>query len=308
MNQFVTLLKREFWEHRNTFVVLPLLTTGFIILMTVGMYIAADIVGVEVHLSYQSEESSQQLAIENGQADQVFDLMFSRLSSMPPYQREHMLYQVLHGVSIPLLVILWIVVFFYLIVALYDDRKDRSILFWKSMPVSDFATVASKLVAGLILVPAVYLVCIAGIQLALMIVSSLAAIGHDVSIWSVLWEPSRLVSRWFTLISFVFFQAIWSLPFYAWLLLVSAWANSVPLAWIIGVPVALSVVERIVSGNNLVSEWFADHVRPVAVADQELQISDLIPRLMDVDTLIGLIVGMVFVSVAIWLRGRGDEI
>ena len=177
------------------------------------------------------------------------------------------------------------------------------------MPVSDIKTVLAKLVTGLILVPAVYLVCLASVQLVLLIVGSLAAIGHDVSIWAVLWEPSHLFSRWLTLIAYLLFQAIWSLPFYGWIILVSAWANSVPLAWIIGIPIAFSVVERIVSNKNLVTEWFADHASPVAIAhDQELQITDLLTRLIDIDTLVGLLVGLALIAGTTWLRGRGDEI
>src|SRR3546814_20822192 len=43
-----------------------------------------------------------------------------------------------------LVVVLGFVVFFYCLGALYDDRRDRSILFWKSLPVSDASTVLSK--------------------------------------------------------------------------------------------------------------------------------------------------------------------
>jgi len=309
MNQFPILLKREFWEHRNTFIVLPLVTAGFMIFMMVSLYIAVDIVGIKAHITLDNDESSREVIVEGGQVDEAFDLMFSKLSNLPSSEREHTLYQILHGLSLPLLAILWVVVFFYLIVSLYDDRKDRSILFWKSMPVSDIKTVLAKLVTGLILVPAVYLVCLASVQLVLLIVGSLAAIGHDVSIWAVLWEPSHLFSRWLTLIAYLLFQAIWSLPFYGWIILVSAWANSVPLAWIIGIPIAFSVVERIVSNNNLVAEWFADHASPVAIAhDQELQVTDLLTRLIDIDTLVGLLVGFALIAGATWLRGRGDEI
>ena len=309
MNQFPILLKREFWEHRNTFIVLPLVTTGFMILMMVGFYIAVDIGGINADITPDRDGSSHQVTRDEVHADEAFELMLSKLASLPPSEREHKLYKILNGLGTPLLVILSIVVFFYLIVSLYNDRKDRSILFWKSMPVSDINTVAAKLVTALLLVPAVYLVCLAVVQLVFLIIASLAAMGQDVSIWAALWEPSNLVGRWLTLIVYVLFQAIWNLPFYGWMILVSAWANSVPLAWIIGIPIAFSVAERIVSDDNLVSAWFASHASPVVIAhDQELQITDLLPRLLDIDTILGLSVGLVFVCGAIWLMGRGDEI
>lgn len=308
MNQFPILLKREFWEHRNTFILLPLVTAGFMILMMVGLSITADTAGINTHFSYDAKGSSNEVIVEQSQGE-IFELMFSKLSHLSSPEREHRLYQILHGVSTPLLAILWLVVFFYLMASLYEDRKDRSILFWKSMPVSDLSTVLAKMVTALILVPAVYLVCIAGVQLALLIIGSIAAIGHDVSIWAALWQPSHLLGRWLTLIAYILFQGIWSLPFYGWMILVSAWAKSVPLVWVIGIPVAFLVVERIVSGDSLVSSWFAAHATPVAIASgQELQITDLLLRLVELDTLAGLAVGIALICGAIWLRGRGDEI
>ena len=177
------------------------------------------------------------------------------------------------------------------------------------MPVSDTSTVLSKLVSALIVVPAVYLVCVLFIQLVFLIVSSLAAFSQEASIWEVLWEPSNLLSRWFTLIAHLLFQVIWSLPLYGWVILVSAWASSVPLAWIIGAPIVFAVLERFISGDTRVSGWFTDHISPVAFAqDQELYLADLLPKLMSIDTLAGLLVGLSFVAVAVWLRSKGDEI
>ncbi|MBQ75450.1 MAG: hypothetical protein CMQ20_10575 [Gammaproteobacteria bacterium] len=309
MKQFPILLKREFWENRNTFVVLPCVTAGFMILLMIGVYLAVDIVGIKANIQIGGDEQHQEMSSDKTRVNEAFGYMFSRLASLPPEAREHTIYQILNGLAGPLLVILWAVVLFYLIGSLYEDRKDRSILFWKSMPVSDTSTVLSKLVSALIVVPAVYLVCVLFIQLVFLIVSSLAAFSQEASIWEVLWEPSNLLSRWFTLIAHLLFQVIWSLPLYGWVILVSAWASSVPLAWIIGAPIVFAVLERFISGDTRVSGWFTDHISPVAFAqDQELYLADLLPKLMSIDTLAGLLVGLSFVAVAVWLRSKGDEI
>ena len=96
----------------------------------------------------------------------VFTYASQRLDSVNRPTKERYLRSGLQGLAAPLLCILWLVVFFYLLGALYEERRDRSILFWKSMPVSDVMTVASKLVTALLVVPLVYLVGIATLQLA----------------------------------------------------------------------------------------------------------------------------------------------
>tara|TARA_B100001964_G_scaffold187906_1_gene209066 strand:- start:411 stop:1340 length:930 start_codon:yes stop_codon:yes gene_type:complete len=309
MKQFPILLKREFWENRNTFIVLPRVTAGFMILLMAGVYFAVDVVGIKAHIQIGGDEHSQEMVSDPAGVNEAFGFLFSRLASLPSDVREHTVYQILHGLAGPLLAILWVVVVFYLIGSLYEDRKDRSILFWKSMPVSDTNTVLSKLVSGLIVVPVVYMVCVLCVQVVFLTISSLAAFGQEASIWEVLWEPANLLSSWFTLIAHLLFQVIWSLPLYGWIILVSAWVGSVPLAWIIGGPVVFAVLERVISGDTRASEWFTDHISPVAFTQkQELQIADLLPMLMSADTLAGLLVGSSFIAAAVWLRSRGDEI
>src|SRR5206468_10746510 len=46
-----------------------------------------------------------------------------------------------------------IVGIFYCLDALYGERRDRSILFWKSLPVSDVMAVLSKLAIPIVILP-----------------------------------------------------------------------------------------------------------------------------------------------------------
>ena len=115
--------------------------------------------------------------------DQAMGIMFSKLPAMSVELREQKLFQVFHSLSLPFFVVLTFVVFIYLIGSLYEDRKDRSILFWNSMPVSNTATVLIKLVTALVAVPAVYLVCAFIVQVLFLLVVSIAAMGHDIEWW-----------------------------------------------------------------------------------------------------------------------------
>ena len=312
MNQFPILVKREFWEHRNTFVILPAIVAAFMVFIMVSMFVAADIGGLNAHVAVDLDSESEVYEFNSDELamDDAIGIMFSKLPDMSEGERISGLDRAFLGLAIPFYLILSLVVFFYLVGSLYEDRKDRSILFWKSLPVSDFSTVCVKVFTALIAVPAVYFVCIAMVQLALLIVATVAAIGHDVAIWDHLVAPSDMIGRWIRMIGFILVDAIWSLPFYGWVILVSSFATTVPLAWILGIPIAISIIEMIFTSNNTIVGWWFNHAKPVNVfKDGHLgSVTDLVHHLVSVDSLVGVVVGVVFIGGAIWLRGRGDEI
>ena len=181
MKQFPILLRREFWEHRNTFIVLPAVVAGFMILLMVGLFVTAGFTSVNAHISISGDNESEEwrLDADHDSMDEAIGYMLSNLRHMSEAEREHKLFRVFHALSVPFFIVLMIVVLFYLLGSLYEDRKDRSILFWKSMPVSDFATVSMKLFTGLVAVPAVYLVCVAIVQVMFLLMASLAALGQS---------------------------------------------------------------------------------------------------------------------------------
>jgi len=144
MKQFQILLRREFWEHRNTFIVLPGVVAGFMILVMAGLFITSGFTSVNAHVSISGDNVSEEWRIDADHAsmDEAIGLMLSNLRQMSEAQREHRLFNVFHALSVPFFIVLMVVVLFYLLGTLYEERKDRSILFWKSMPVSDLASEA----------------------------------------------------------------------------------------------------------------------------------------------------------------------
>jgi ABC-2 type transport system permease protein len=238
MNQLPTLIKREFWEHRNTFLVLPAAAAGFVLFMMVFIFVASATEAFDMTIDLDSDEAHQWKE-ENVVTDDVVGYLLYRLDALHEADREEHINGWLHGLAVPFVGILWFVVFFYLLNTLYEDRRDRSILFWKSLPVSDALTVFSKLLTGLIIVPVVYLAFIVVLQLSSLAILSLGTIGTEVPVWATLWGPATLFGNWFNYIALLTFYSFWALPFFAWLLAVSAFAKSVPLVWAIGVPIAL---------------------------------------------------------------------
>jgi len=201
---------------------------------------------------------------------------------------------------------------FYCVDALYSERRDRSILFWKSLPVSDLTTVLSKASIPLVVLPLIAFAASLATQLA-MLVLPVRGVGAGLR-----WTSPPLFEMWFVMLYGLTVHALWHAPLYGWLLLVSAWARRTPLLWAVLPPVALGVVERIVFQTS----HFASLVR-YRVAGAMTEAFDLEPkggaiiRLAQLDPLgfltspglwVGLLFAAAFLAAAARLRRRGEPI
>ena len=105
------------------------------------------------------------------------------------------------------------------------------------------------------------------------------------------------------------FYSLWALPFFGWLVAVSAYAKSVPLVWVLGVPLALTIVERVVADESLLANWMWDHIVPISFLNQEQSVTDNIwSLLLSLQMISAVAVGGVLIFIAILLRGKADEI
>jgi len=136
----------------------------------------------------------------------------------------------------------------YLLDSLYADRKDRSILFWKSLPISDSATVIAKLFVALIVIPVVAFIAADLTALLAAFIVSIRSHGAGGALWqSDLWLQMQVL--WvYTVVT----AAIWYLPVAGWLMLVSAWAKRAVILWSFLPPLALYIIERWFLGTNAV--------------------------------------------------------
>lgn len=272
-------------------------------------------------LGYMSLESGMRFSVEISRADQdtfdreeftgdsVVPYALQRFHDEPDEVRDQRARQLGSILAMPFLFVLWIVVTLYLLGALYGDRKDRSILFWKSMPVSDLDTVIAKLLTALICVPAVYVATMATVHLLALVGATLAAIVHGIPIVALLDTSSEMVSLWFNVVLYLAFVSLWCLPFYGWLLLVSAFAKGTPAAWALGVPLAIVATEMVLTGNDTVGIWIGNHVVPIrAFRDELMGMSTMWDRLLSVDLVLALALGSLFVFGAVWFRRGADEL
>src|SRR5204863_7376338 len=70
---------------------------------------------------------------------------------------------------------------FYSLDALYGERRDRSILFWKSLPVSDLTTVLSKAITPVVILPLVTFATAVGTQTVMLLVATAVLLGSGLS-------------------------------------------------------------------------------------------------------------------------------
>jgi len=138
-----------------------------------------------------------------------------------------------------------IVGIFYSLDALYGERRDRSILFWKSLPVSDVTAVLSKLTIPLVILPLLSFVISLATQFLMLLLSSVILLGSGVNI-AELWTGVSFFRVSFVLLYHLLtVHGLWYAPLYGWLLLVSAWAPRAPFIWAFLPPFVICVVEKI---------------------------------------------------------------
>src|SRR5688572_927804 len=134
----------------------------------------------------------------------------------------------------------WIVGIFYAADALHGERRDRSILFWKSMPVSDLVTVAAKASIPLLVIPLVACAIAFATQFVMLVAAAAvhAASGRDAA---TAWNAWPLARQTAVMLYGVAIHALWFAPIYGWLLLVSGWARRAPLLWAVVPVIGLSI-------------------------------------------------------------------
>jgi ABC-2 type transport system permease protein len=174
-----------------------------------------------------------------------------RAAALDPAKQERLLVMPFSAAASLIILTSFIVGAFYCLDALHGERRDRSILFWKSLPVSDLTTVLSKAGIPLVVLPSIAIVVSLATQLVMLFLSTVVLSASSVGA-AALW--SRLPLFQMTLIMFygVTVHVLWHAPLYAWLLLISGWARRMPLLWVVLPPMALGIFERHTIHTSLV--------------------------------------------------------
>lgn len=146
--------------------------------------------------------------------------------------------------AIMLILTAFVVGLFYCLDALYGERRERSILFWKSLPVSDRTTVLSKMSVPLLVLPLVTFVIIVTTQFLMLLWTSVVLVAHGMSPSST-WINVPLLQQFLVLLYGLVVIAMWHAPIYGWALLVSGWARRATFLWAVLPLLAISIFEKI---------------------------------------------------------------
>lgn len=323
-DKFKSLLRREFWENKGGFFWAPIVAGA--------IWLFFSLLGVITSVFLIQKEK---VHIKDGDLQEVEHHM----RSAEGLQAIGFVgdFSLLGGIGLAL-VVMTFVVFFYALGSLYDERKDRSVLFWKSLPISDAQTVMSKLAWALLLAPMLAI----GIGLVIGVGQWLLA-GFGMAInglpgaTAVFTEshPFRVVG---SALSIIPLYAAWSLPAIGWLMFCSAWARSKPFLWAVLVPIMagaliswldmlpgieiphenvwyillvrglLSIIPLTWYGNETVNASLQSiEVNSPADLVQAVDLTHGWNAFATVDLWAGVIIGVAFIVAAIRLRRWRDE-
>ncbi|MDH5499815.1 MAG: hypothetical protein OEY72_01785, partial [Gammaproteobacteria bacterium] len=224
----VALLKRELWEHRAIYVT-PLVIALVIAVMSV----------------------TGQVAISA--FDQVVDLAILGASNLGEAERKHAITVLMISVSVLFVFAMWILTIFYTLDCLYAERKDKSILFWRSMPVTDAETVISKLITSLLVIPLVTFVVLAITQIVVLTISSIWVSIRGADAGHLIWAAAPLTENWTATLIFLLALPLWLSPFIGWFLLVSAYTKRSALLVGFLPIILLPMFEKMLVGTKMFS-------------------------------------------------------
>ncbi|MFC1720002.1 hypothetical protein ACFL00_02535, partial [Pseudomonadota bacterium] len=193
MNRLIALVRREYWENKGAFRTTPLVIGGLSITFL--------LMSIFTTVHFDNDMYSFREAIR-------------LLANQPPEFRATHGHEVILGSSVFFSMVLAFVVFFYLLGALYDDRKDRSILFWKSLPASDTLTIASKLLSAMVLAPLIFWVIFILTQIVMAVIASLMVLSVGENPWTLFLSVVNPLKPWGLLLASYLATSIWFLPQY----------------------------------------------------------------------------------------------
>jgi ABC-2 type transport system permease protein len=314
MKRLIALIRREYWENKGAFRTTPLVIGG--------IYIAFLLMSIFTTAHIDSDLYTFREAVRF-------------LAEQPVEFRAVHGQEVLLGSSVFFTLVLSFVVFFYLLGALYDDRKDRSILFWKSLPASDTLTITSKLLSAMILAPLMFWVVFVTTQILMAGIASLMVLSVGENPWTLFLSVVNPLKPWGMLLVSYLAASIWFLPMYGWLLLVSSFAPRIPLLFAVLPPLVFAILQiwigflKTFTLNNslfgLIGEWVANspailsmgfHDRQGSLSlgipltedfDHAVTLTNIFDRLFSVQMLGGLVIAAVFLAGALWLRHRATD-
>ncbi len=226
----LALVKREIWEHRSIW----LTPVAIAVIVTLGVL--------------------AMLIFASGFAAELDIAIFGAQNLAGDPERKAALTAFFLSTSWIFLVALMILTVFYCLDSLYAERKDKSILFWRSLPVTDAETVISKLIIAIIVIPAVAVIGIIGTHIVNLVIASIWVSMKGGDGGMLIWGSVSFIDNWLAAFVVVLAGSIWMSPFIGWFLLVSAYTKRSPLLMAFMPLILIGLLEGIIFRTHVFAE------------------------------------------------------
>jgi len=314
-NRAITLIKREIIEHRKSVVYAPFIIVG---IMFVLILVSALWNGVfKVNDTAFTAQMLQQAVAKNG------DVTLTMLHQGWMFG----FFVIFHFAC-------GIVSLTYLLSCLFDERKDRSTLFWRSLPVRDWETVMSKVIMATLIIPMVFLIALALLQVLIVITFVITCWQNQIDATRYVWTPLPFLATQFWQLVSTFAGILWALPVIGWILLCSAYAKQRPILLAMLVPgiiaaaiFALNISKSAVwafggqdAARDVITGYFSrlGHLfMPMVGASWKesfqdmdktlLSVGPIFSHVLSVEGLVGALIGVALIGAAIWVRRYRED-
>jgi ABC-2 type transport system permease protein len=303
----LALIKREVWEHRSIWI-----TPAAVAFVVTFIAIAA------VFMVAAFGEAI------NPEIERIAD------ATLPDAMRRAALAVFLLGNTTVFMFAMWFLLIFYCLDALYAERKDRSILFWRSLPITDAETVVSKLLTAFVAIPVAMMAGVIVSHLLNLIIMSFWLSTEGVNPIRFIWSAVPLFDTWAAVLIFLLAIPVWMAPLLGWLIFISAWAKQGPFlravmpiailpfleyiifkSWHLGIAIVTRLgVEQmpIFDIFEFVERFDEDNLHNMLAENVSLlSMLDVGRFLTSVEVWAGLVVCGLFMTAAIYVRRYRDE-
>ena len=226
----LALIRREIWEHRSLYVTPAVVGLVMALMLLTGFVFAsnyAEIIDVGI-------VSAQNLAGDT--------------------ERRAALFAFLIGNTAPFMFASGILTIFYCLDSLYAERKNKSILFWRSLPITDAETVISKMLTAMVAIPVIFIGVIVVTHLLILVMTSIFVSVEGGSSMFLVWRSAPVFDVWIGIFVIMLMLSIWLSPFIGWFLFVSAWTKRSPLLMAFLPLIVVPMLEYFVLRTHLIGD------------------------------------------------------
>ena len=299
MNALKAVIRRELQEHKWGFVYLPWIVGAFMSLVVVLVYLGLTEVNTE-NFKFSTDVFADSEVVQS-MNEATFD------------QRRAAIRAGLLVLGFPLVIALGFAVLAYSLSTFFDERKDKSIIFWRSLPVSDSFTVFSKLIVALVVAPLLVIPALLFLHLVSVTAGSIYFAVSDIVPFTWAWQAYPWLD-WIRVIFSLWMQTLWTLPIITWIMLAGAYSRKPVVAAILP-PVVVVLVEGVSLSSSVFLDSLFERIQPWSRASsfpkeyESLGVAELsdIPLLFGMTEFwVGILISSVLIYLTIYFRSKSD--